>query len=228
MPASPAQDPRWEPAPDPRTARRSLSRDAIVDAAVRLADEEGLEAVSMPRLARTLGAAPMSLYRHVPHKDALIDLMLDAAVGEPPAVSGGVRSGLEVWARANRAVFTAHPWTLPLVTGPRRMGPAECAWAETALTLVVADGLPAEVAFEVLHVVNSYVLGASALRHDRAPLASDLAHRAADMPLFTGLFTGAPAHTAGADGVDPVFEAGLVRVLDGVQAHLTEANMRLR
>ncbi|MBW0105814.1 TetR/AcrR family transcriptional regulator [Pseudonocardia sp. KRD291] len=226
MPASPTQDPRWEPAPDPRTARRSLSRDTIVDAAVRLADEEGLDAVSMPRLARTLGAAPMSLYRHVPHKDALVDLMIDAAVGEPPAVSGGVRAGLEAWARANRAVFTTHPWTLPLVTGPRRMGPAECVWAETALALVVADGLPVDVAFEVLHVVNSYVLGSSSLRHDRAPLTSDLAHRAADMPLFTGLFTGAPPDTTGPDGVDPVFEAGLARVLDGVQAHLTRTDVR--
>ena len=65
--------------------RRPLSRARIVAAAVAIADAEGLDAVSMPRLARELGTAPMSLYRHVPHKDALVDLMLDAAIGPPPA-----------------------------------------------------------------------------------------------------------------------------------------------
>ena len=68
-------------------APHGLSRARIVAAAVTIADVDGLDAVSMPRLARMLGSAPMSLYRHVPHKDALVDLMLDAAVG-PPAPRG--------------------------------------------------------------------------------------------------------------------------------------------
>ncbi|GAA4862630.1 TetR/AcrR family transcriptional regulator [Actinomycetospora straminea] len=210
-------DPLWAP-PVPSTARRPLTRAAIVDAAVALADAEGLEAVSMPRLARTLGAAPMSLYRHVPHKDALVDLMLDAAIGPAPegAATGTWRDRLAAWARANRAVFVDHPWTLPLVSGARRMGPAECAWAEAALRAGVDAGLSVTEALGVLHVVNSYVRGASAPLGDRAPRPVDLRRRAEDFPLLVGLLETPPEE---APAEDP-FETGLARVLDGVGAEL--------
>jgi AcrR family transcriptional regulator len=214
-------DPRWAPAAPP-TARRPLSRAAIVDAAVALADAEGIDAVSMPRLARALGAAPMSLYRHVPHKDALVDLMLDAAIGEPPAgaATGTWRERLAAWGRANRGVFADHPWTLPLVSGSRRMGPAECAWAEAALRAVVDAGLSVPDALAVLHVVNSYVRGASAPLGDRAPRTADLhaSGRAADFPLLLDLLETSPDE---APGEDP-FEAGLAHVLDGVAAHVDD------
>ena len=203
-------DPRFDP--DPAGARRPpLRRRAIVDAAVAIADAEGIDAVSMPRLARTLGVAPMSLYRHVPHKDALVDLMLDAAVGAPPdlAVAASWRAALERWARANRQVFVLHPWTLPLVSGTRRMGPAECAWAEALLAAGVSAGLAPHAALAVLHVVNSYVRGASAPLGERGPDPEDL-RRAAAYPILLGLLEAAPA--AGGDG----FAAGLDRVLDGV------------
>ncbi|WP_285659374.1 TetR/AcrR family transcriptional regulator [Actinomycetospora sp. NBRC 106375] len=207
-------DPRWSPPAAPG-ARRPLTRDAIVDAAVALADAEGLESVSMPRLARTLGAAPMSLYRHVAHKDALVDLMLDAAIGPPPAgaATGGWRARLTAWGRAKRAVFADHPWTLPLVSGSRRMGPAECAWAEAALRAGVDAGLSVADALAVVHVVNSYVRGASAPLGDRAPRTADLlaSGRAADFPLLLDLLEAAP------DTGDP-FDDGLARVLDGVAA----------
>ncbi|MEJ2860172.1 TetR/AcrR family transcriptional regulator [Actinomycetospora flava] len=212
-------DPRWAPAAPP-TSRRPLTRAAIVDAAVALADAEGIEAVSMPRLARTLGAAPMSLYRHVPHKDALVDLMLDAAIGDPPPSDGPWRDALAAWARANRTVFVEHSWTLPLVSGSRRMGPAECAWAEAALQAGVDAGLPVPDALAVLHAVNSYVRGASAPLGDRAPRAEDLhgSGRAGEFPLLLGLLEAAPED---APPEDP-FEDGLTRVLDGVAAHVDD------
>ncbi|MEJ2886902.1 TetR/AcrR family transcriptional regulator [Actinomycetospora aeridis] len=212
-------DPRWAPAAPP-TARRPLTRAAIVEAAVALADAEGIEAVSMPRLARTLGAAPMSLYRHVPHKDALVDLMLDAAIGDPPRTDGSWRATLEAWARANRAVFLDHPWTLPLVSGTRRMGPAECAWAEAALRAGVDAGLSVPDALAVLHAVNSYVRGASAPLGDRAPRAEDLhgSGRAAEFPLLLRLLEPAPEDVPAEDP----FENGLTRVLDGVAAHVDD------
>lgn len=216
-------DARWAPAAPP-TARRPLTRAAIVDAAVALADAEGIEAVSMPRLARTLGAAPMSLYRHVPHKDALVDLMLDAAIGDPPPTDGPWRDALAAWARANRAVFVDHPWTLPLVSGSRRMGPAECAWAEAALRAGVDAGLSVADALAVLHAVNSYVRGASAPLGDRAPRTDDLraSGRAGEFPLLLGLLEVAPEDAP----PDDPFDDGLVRVLDGVAAHLDDAAPR--
>ncbi|MCF7547848.1 TetR/AcrR family transcriptional regulator [Pseudonocardia sp. WMMC193] len=208
------EDPRWAPAAP--AGRRGLSRAAIVETAVRLADTEGLEAVSMPRLARELGAAPMSLYRHVPHKDALVDLMLDEAIGAPPDLVGAsVPDGLAAWARANRAVFQAHPWTLPLVTGPRRMGPAECTWAETALALIVGSGATLPTALRILHLVNGYVRGAATPTADRAPAVADIEASGRDLPLLTRVLSRPPWD----DGED-LFEFGLARVLDGVTAAL--------
>jgi AcrR family transcriptional regulator len=204
------EDHRWAP-PAPPTGRRSLSRTAIVDTAVRLADVEGIDAVSMPRLARELGAAPMSLYRHIPHKDALVDLMLDGAIGAPPDLAGlAVRAGLESWARANRAVFETHPWTLPLVSGPRRMGPAECAWAEELLALVVDAGGDLDTALRTLHLVNSYVRGAATPVGDRAPAVADIERSGRAFPLLSALLGGAPTSPGDA------FEFGLARILDGL------------
>jgi AcrR family transcriptional regulator len=212
-------DPLWVPGPP---ARRALSREAIVGAAVTLADAEGVAAVSMPRLARTLGAAPMSLYRHVPHKDALLALMVDAAVGPPPDLGTGsardVRDGMLRWARANRAVFAAHPWTLPLVTGPVRMGPSECAWAEAFLALLdEAAGVPPEQAIGLLHVVNAYVRGASAPIVDRAPTAAAVraSGRADALPHLIGLLPPDDEARSTAEPGEELFEQGLAAVVDG-------------
>jgi AcrR family transcriptional regulator len=212
-------DPLWAPEPPARRDRRPLHRAAIVDAAVALADAEGLEAVSMPRLARTVGAAPMSLYRHVPHKEALLALMVDAAVGPPPDLAAGsVRGGIQRWARGNRAVFAAHPWTLPLVTGPLRMGPSECAWAEVFLALLdAAAGVPAERAIGLLHVVNAYVRGASTPIADRAPTAAAVraAGRAGELPHLVGLLPPDDEARDAAAPDDALFELGLAAVVDG-------------
>src|SRR5437773_5889087 len=83
----------------------ALSLARIVDAAVRIADTEGLDAVSMGRVAASLDTAPMSLYRHVSSKEELIKLMVDAAWGDSlgPSLGGeGWRAGLSRWAWAMR------------------------------------------------------------------------------------------------------------------------------
>jgi AcrR family transcriptional regulator len=199
--------------------RRPLSRARIVAAAVAVADAEGLDAVSMPRLARELGTAPMSLYRHVPHKDALVDLMLDAAIGPAPAdARGSWRERLAAWARENLGVFRRHPWTLPLVTAARRMGPQECAWGESALRVLADAGLAPSDRGSVLQLVNGYVRGAAVPVADRAPdpAAIERSGRAGELPLMLALLA-APQQGPGAD--DGAFEFGLARVLDGVEAH---------
>jgi AcrR family transcriptional regulator len=209
-------DPRWAP-PGTDTGRRALSRDVIVDAALRVADTDGLDAVSMPRLARELGAAPMSLYRHVASKDVLVDLVLDAAIGDAPNLSGlSPRAGLETWARANHAVFRRRPWTLPLVSSPRRMGPNECLWGETVLGLLVGAGCGLPEAAEVLLAVNSFVRGASIPATDRMPSVSEIAGsgRGDDLPQLMRLLSGAQQPPE--DAAATAFERGLQLVLDGV------------
>jgi len=91
----------------------ALSLARIVDAGVRVADSEGLDAVSMGRVAALLDTAPMSLYRHVSSKDELVRLMVDAAWGDSPGptlAGEDWRAGLSRWAWAMRAALRRHPW----------------------------------------------------------------------------------------------------------------------
>lgn len=112
-----------------RGPRSSLDVDRIVATAVRLADAEGLAAVSMRRVAGELGVPAMTLYSHVPGKGELVDLMLDTALGElypdgeAPTV-GNWRSRVEAVARENRQFLLRHPWSLSVgrpLPGPNRM-----------------------------------------------------------------------------------------------------------
>ena len=114
----------------------ALSLPRIVDAAVQVADADGLDAVSMGRVARELGAAPMSLYRHVSGKEELLDLMVDAAWGDPPgapAAGEDWRTGLARWAWALRARARRHPWAVRIPLNGLPVMPHEVAWFENAL-----------------------------------------------------------------------------------------------
>jgi AcrR family transcriptional regulator len=219
----------WADAPTGARTRgpRPLTRARIVAAAVEIADAHDLAGLSMPQLARALDSAPMSLYRHVPDKDALIGLMLDHAIGPAPDLDPehGWRAALATWARANRAVFERHPWTLPLVSsGSRPMGPQECAWAEAALRVVVSAGVPIEEAPKVLLLVNSYVRGAAVPLADRSPTAETLARHgwSERLPLYYRLLSSAGRNRSDPGSADETFEFGLARCLDGVAVHVGE------
>src|SRR5688500_10676261 len=122
----------WRPAETSavrRGPRSSLDIGRIVAAAVRLADSEGLAAVSMRRLAGELGVPAMTLYSRVPGKGELVDLMLDAALGElypdeQAPTAGNWRARVETVARENRRFLLRHPWALSVgrpLPGPNRM-----------------------------------------------------------------------------------------------------------
>lgn len=119
-----------------RGPKPSLSLEEIVATAVRIADEEGLEAVSMARVAKGLGFTTMSLYRYVPSKADLLTHMEDAALGPLPedrVRDVDWRTGLAAWTRAVLARFRLHPWsaTIPL-TGPPLM-PRNTEWLDWCL-----------------------------------------------------------------------------------------------
>jgi AcrR family transcriptional regulator len=108
--------PIWaRPEPRGRGGREPLSRAQIVKVAVSIADLEGLEAVSMRRLARELRAGAMSLYHYFDTRDELLELMGDTVAGEMlvPHLPAAWRPALEAVARQSRATFLAHPWLLP-------------------------------------------------------------------------------------------------------------------
>jgi len=151
-----------------RGPKPSLRREAIVDAAIEIADAEGLAAVSMARVAEQVGASTMALYRYVANKDELLLLMSDAGVdGPPPLPTGGSwREGLTAWARAVRRVWMSRPWLLQIpVTGPPA-GPNNMAWLEAGLATLAGTGLSGAERFDAVQVVTTYLRGEAWLNLD--------------------------------------------------------------
>jgi len=121
------------PAAARRGPRPGLTLEQIADAAIALADAEGLDAVSMARLAESLGFTTMSLYRYVSSKDEVLMLMSDRAAGRPPEVGpevGDWRARLELLLGLMRPVLAAHPWMSRTTSVLFAVGPNRLAWME--------------------------------------------------------------------------------------------------
>src|SRR3954466_12161623 len=106
-------------APAARSARRRepLTRQRAVDVAMALADASGIGALTMRRLAHELGVEAMSLYHHVPNKDAILDAMVDVVFGEIelPRTAGPWKATMRARAHSVRAALTRHPWAISLM-----------------------------------------------------------------------------------------------------------------
>jgi AcrR family transcriptional regulator len=134
-----------DPALAPRHGpRQGLSIDAVVAAATQVADREGLEAMTMRRVAKALGVVPMTLYTYVPGKAELLDLMVDAAYASMPRLdtSGQPwRQRLAVIAEENKALFENHPWAATISTIRPPLGPGMMAKYEHELSALEGLGL---------------------------------------------------------------------------------------
>ncbi|MBX3093242.1 MAG: TetR family transcriptional regulator [Cryobacterium sp.] len=134
----------WGVAADPqRGPKREMSVERIVDAAVELADAEGLGAVSMAAVAAKLGFTPMSLYRYVSAKDDLLLLMQEQATGFPPEEfreHTGWRAKLRALFEAQVLICVRHPWVLSLPITGAPITPSSSAWIDAALEAL--DGTP--------------------------------------------------------------------------------------
>jgi AcrR family transcriptional regulator len=227
-----------------------LSLGRIVEAAVRVADTEGLDAVSMGRVAAELGTAPMSLYRHVSAKEELLTLMVDAAWGpapdrpvpDGPVPDGPVpgedwRAGLARWAWAMRAGARRHPWVVRIPLNGLPIMPNEVAWFENALACLAGTGLSEARKASVIMLLSGYVrnvatteadigaaIRASGLDPDQwmASYPRMLAELADPLrfPALTRFIAAGVFDVA--DDPDDEFIFGLDRILDGV-AVLIEA-----
>jgi AcrR family transcriptional regulator len=157
-----------------RERRGGLTVDRIVEAAIEIADADGLEAVSMARVADRLGFTPMALYRHVSGKDELLVLMQDAAVGPPPAFDrslDGWRPRLERWCTELLAVFSRHPWWLYVPISPPPPTPNSMAWFELGLRALEDTALAEGDKAAIMLMLNGLVtwearLAAEIGRHD--------------------------------------------------------------
>jgi AcrR family transcriptional regulator len=211
-----------EQEPPSRGPKPGLSLAGILAAAIKIADADGIGAVSMQRVASEFGFTTMSLYRYVPGKSELIDLMLDTAVGPPPeldSIPGGWRPKLAAWARLTRGFFLQHPWFLPVAL-VRPMGPNQLGWLERAVAALGGNGLTGQEVVAAALVVNGHV-------RSMMPVASDQAagedFEAMMNQLFSRHISRFPALAAAIkDGAfsaseDEEFEFGLERVLDGIE-----------
>ena len=144
----------------PRRAA-ALSRDEIVRVAIKVADAEGPDAVSMRRIARELNAGTMSLYWHVASKEELLDLMIDAVQGEQPAPepSGDWRADLRALTRGARAALHSHPWMVDFIGGRPPVGPKALQSIERALASLDGLGLDKASVFTIVQTVSTYALG---------------------------------------------------------------------
>jgi AcrR family transcriptional regulator len=142
-----------------------LTRENVVAAAIGIADAEGLNAVSIRRIATELGARPMSLYSHIERKDYLIDLMVDAVMagaliaGEVP---GDWREALRQIAEHSRAMVRAHPWMIGAALHRPLLGPNALHHIDQSLAAVASLDLPAARKRAALLTVDAYTLGYAA------------------------------------------------------------------
>lgn len=140
--------------------RRPLSRDAIVAAAITLADSEGVSGLTMRKLAERVGYEVMSLYNHVTNKNELLSLMIDAVaaeIDEPPPDSTPLQA-VRAIAISTRAAFTNHRWA-PEQWLRHLPGPARTSQMEHLLRVLDRSGLSPDLAHHGFHAVNNHVLG---------------------------------------------------------------------
>lgn len=151
----------WQaPAKGPRPR---LTLDQIVDQAVAVADADGLDALSMRRIARELDVGTMSLYRYVPTKDVLLDLMLDRVSEPPPAQADVVgtswRAVLETAAREGRALYLRHPWLIQVNWTRPIIGPSSARSLEVVIAGLVDLPLSDQEKIMVISLLDGYVIG---------------------------------------------------------------------
>ncbi|MDF5757597.1 TetR/AcrR family transcriptional regulator [Spongiactinospora sp. TRM90649] len=144
------------------SSRRPLSRDRVLQAAIRVADHGGVEAITMRRVAQKLGVEAMSLYHHVPNKDTILDGVVDVvfeAIELPTAGCDDWRDAIRARAHSARAVLARHSWALGLMDSRRNPGPATLRHHNAVLGVLREAGFTLPMAAHAISLIDSYVSG---------------------------------------------------------------------
>ncbi len=205
-----------------RGPKPALSLESIADAAIAVADAEGLAAVSMQRVAAELGKTKMSLYRYLPGKAELVALMIERAIGEPPALrADSWRAGLAEWSEHLFVAYRRHPWSADATVGRRPLGPHELGWLECALAaLGPASGLTGAERLDAVAVLAGHarmLAQQSAAQLDEDEMSAAMGEvvklHGERFPQLT-----AAMRDAAEGGRNQAFTFGLDRILDGLEA----------
>lgn len=239
QPLSPGIAAAWGVKPPPtKGPKPGLTLERIVATAVRIADAEGLVAVSMNRVAKELQTGAMSLYRYVESKQELLALMIDAALGEVPPMpsTGDWRARLERWAWSTVRSLRAHPWAANAPVAGPPLAPHAVAWFEDALAALAGTGLTADEMPSVILLLSGYVsnhvtvmnqVAESFLKAGDAAMRgyADTLRALTDAERFPALHAVLAAGVFDrADPPDAEFEFGLQRILDGIAALIVSRN----
>ncbi|GKQ36549.1 TetR/AcrR family transcriptional regulator [Streptomyces sp. A012304] len=232
----------WDTGKRPsRGPKPGLTLERIVETAVEVADREGLEAVSMRRIATELGTGAMSLYRYVPGKGELLDLMLDRVQcpSEDPDDSGdgGWRSALTAMAYSTLAVYRRHPWLLGVNQSRPVLGPSAVESMEKVFSRIRPMGLSDPELLSAILLVDNYVIGAVRSQvyleeAERKSGMTDAQFWGEQAPMLEKIMNSGryPIMAALAENTFALdfdhFGFGLQRILDGLEVLVTERNER--
>jgi AcrR family transcriptional regulator len=209
--------------PPAATGRAPLNRDRVLQAAVTLADDNGIGTLSMRKLGETLGVEAMSLYNHVASKDDLLDGMVDIVFGEidlPPEQTPW-RHAIRQRANSARDVLRRHQWAIGLMESRSTPGPATLRHHDAVLGCLRAAGFSIELTAHAYSLLDSYVYGfalqEASLPFDTADGVPEIADHfvANDYPHLAELATEhvlQPNYDYGAE-----FLIGLDLILDGLE-----------
>lgn len=144
------------------TVRRTpLSRERVLSAAVALADESGVESLSMRKLAQELGVVPMALYKHVANKEELLDGMVDVIVGEIDTGASGAdwKSKVRQRVLAARQILLRHPWARRVIESRTNKSPVVLEYMDAMIGMFRAGGFSVDLTHHVIHAMGSRMWG---------------------------------------------------------------------
>jgi AcrR family transcriptional regulator len=205
--------------------REPLTRERVLEVALALADEEGIDALSMRRLGQELGVKGMSLYNHVAGKDEILDGILEMVASEIeiPPDRPEWRAAVRRSTISARDAHVRHPWASPLAAARQSGGPVQMRRMDWLLRTLRNAGLGPTLVYHGLHVLDAYVLGFTAL-HTSFPYQGEELARRVQAFLADATMTGHPdlldhiqAHTRSDHGDVDGFELGLDLLLDGLE-----------
>jgi AcrR family transcriptional regulator len=219
-----------------RGPKPTHSRDEFAQVSVQIADAEGIDAVSIRRVAQEVGVAPAALYRYVRRKDELHDLMVDLVLAQelPPEPSGDWRADLRVVAHRSRRTALLHPWMATLSAQRMPFGPASLAWMEFTFGAFDGHDLHADDIMTNIETLTAFVTGhvIGQLGEQQASARSGMDHDewlgAMQHYGETVIGSGRYPHVArmmveaaaphDPDHADRSFDHGVERILDGMAA----------
>ena len=212
--------------------REQLTRDRVLEAAVDLADRDGIESVSMRRLGQELGVEVMSLYTHVRNKDDLLDGMAEIIVGRIPLEFRGPdwMTAVRDQVLIARGVMLSHAWAPAILESRPTPGPAMLRYVEGLVGTLLGAGFSVDLAHHALHTLGSRILGfMQDLYEDRSEFDPEAAATFAAQvgSVFPNIAKVAmqASHDGGLGGCDDDFEFafGLDIILDGLERHRAAA-----